>query len=153
QSLGLGTNFDYATVKYDSTGQEQVVARYNGPGNGDDDANAIAVDVSGNVYVTGQSTGLGTGFDYATIKYDSAGQEQWVARLPASSIAVAIAVDGSGNVYVTGRGTGSGPLPDYATVKYDSAGQEQWVARYDGPRNGGEVANDIVVDAGGNGKV
>src|SRR6266536_1354214 len=142
--------YDYATVKYDSAGQEQWVARYNGPGNGDDDANAIAVDGSGNVYVTGQSTGLGTGYDYATIKYDSAGQEQWVARLPASSIAVAIAVDGSGNVYVTGRGTGLGPLPDYATVKYDSAGQEQWVARYNGPGNGGDFANAIAVDASGN---
>src|SRR6266498_1812184 len=153
QSLGLGTNFDYATVKYDSTGQELWVARYNGPGNGEDDAVAIAVDSSGNVYVTGQSLGLGTGlFDYATIKYDSAGQEQWVARysLPASDLAVAIAVDGSGNVYVTGRSTGLGTFPDYATVKYDSAGQEQWVARYNGPGNGGDFANGIAVDASGN---
>ena len=153
QSLGLGTNFDYATVKYDSTGQELWVARYNGPGNGEDDAVAIASDSSGNVYVTGVSLGSGTGlFDYATIKYDSAGQEQWVARysLPASDLAVAIAVDGSGNVYVTGRSTGLGTFPDYATVKYDSAGQEQWVARYNGPGNGGDFANGIAVDASGN---
>src|SRR6266498_491711 len=130
--------------------EQAWVARYNGPGNLDDGAHAIVGDSSGNVYVTGQSLGLGTGYDYATIKYDSAGQEQWVARLPASSIAVAIAVDGSGNVYVTGRGTGLGPLPDYATVKYDSAGQEQWVARYNGPGNGGDFANAIAVDASGN---
>jgi hypothetical protein len=150
QSLGLGTDFDYATVKYDSAGQEQWVARYNGPGNGEDDALAIAVDTSGNVYVTGQSTGAGTGFDYLTIKYDSAGQEQWVARLSASSVARAIAVDSSGNVYVTGRGWGLETLPDYTTVKYDSAGQEQWVAYYNGPGNGQDEAYAIAVDSSGN---
>jgi uncharacterized delta-60 repeat protein len=150
QSLGLGTNYDYATVKYDSAGQEQWVVRYNGPGNGEDDANAIAVDASGNVYVTGQSTGLGTGYDYATIKYDSAGQEQWVARLPASSTARAIAVDSSGNVYVTGLGWGLDTLPDYTTVKYDSAGQEQWVAHYNGPGNGQDEAYAIAIDGSGN---
>jgi Beta-propeller repeat len=154
QSLGLGTNYDYATVKYDSAGQEQWVTRYNGPGNGEDDAVAIATDGSGNVYVTGVSLGLGTGYDYATIKYDSAGQEQWVARYngPANSgdYARAIAVDSSGNVYVTGRSSGSGTLFDYATVKYDSAGQEQWVARYNGPGNDYDDAFAVAVDSSGN---
>jgi hypothetical protein len=151
QSLGVGTDFDYATVKYDSAGKKQWVRRYNGPGNGEDNANAIAVDGSGNVYVTGQSTGLGTGFDYATVKYDSAGKKQWVARLPLSSTANAIAVDGSGNVYVTGRGfCCPGTLPDYTTVKYDSAGQQQWVAYYNGPGNGQDEAYAIAVDSSDN---
>ena len=144
-SLGNGTEFDYATIKYGPDSNEPLwVARYNGPGNGDDRANAIAVDDSGNVYVTGSSAG-----DYATIKYGPDGTEQWVAQYngPASGSdsAYALAVDGSGNVYVTGRSLGSGTGSDYATIKYDPNGTEQWVAQYDSGS-----AYDLAVDASGN---
>jgi len=87
------------------------VRRYNGPGNGDDGASAMAVDNSGNVYVTGGSRGSGTSTDYATIKYYPNGDTAWVKRYNgsrnASDRASAIAVDGFGNVYVTGTSYGS----------------------------------------------
>jgi uncharacterized delta-60 repeat protein len=149
-SVGSGTGLDYATIKYNSAGQEQWVARYNGPGNDIDEGFAIAVDTSGNVYVTGESWDPGTKTDYATIKYNSAGQEQWVARYDCSAgidNAAAIAIDSSGNVYVTGD---SGSGSDYATIKYNPAGQEQWVARYNGPGNDNDGATAIATDNSGN---
>ena len=89
-------------------------------------AKAITVDRLGNVYVTGQSVGSGTSFDYATVKYTPAGEEQWVERFNSannqSDGAVAIAVDNAGNVYVTGS-TARGGASRITTIKYIQSDQ------------------------------
>ena len=58
----------------------------------------IAADDAGNVYVTGYSISSGTYSDYATVKYNTAGVEQWAARYSEtgtnSDRAYALAVDG-----------------------------------------------------------
>ena len=121
-SYGSDGSSDYATIKYNAAGQEEWIARYNGPGGGNDVASAIAVDGSGNVYLTGASVGRRGFPDYATIKYSSTGQEQWVARYNGPDAffdeATAIAVDSSGNVYVTGSSYDSDSTSDFATIKY-----------------------------------
>ncbi len=151
RSRGTTSQADYATLKYNSSGVVQWVARYNGPGNGVDETFALAVDGSGNVYVTGGSIGAGNQVDYATVKYNDSGVEQWVARYNAAGNAedkaVALALDGAGNVYVTGE---SGAVEDYATVKYNASGVEQWVARYNGPRGSYDIPAALALDGAGN---
>lgn len=75
---GIPFGRDYFTIKYTSDGAEIWSVRYSeGIENIPRD---IAVDTAGNVYVTGESEDSETAYDYATVKYHSAGVQQWVAR-------------------------------------------------------------------------
>src|SRR6059058_1126079 len=130
------------TVLYPALASAQVselwVARYHGSVDGSNDAAvAMALDKAGNVYITGQSSGAGTGIDYATVAYDPKGNQLWAARYngPANGddIVNGIAVDSkTGHVYVTGQSQGTETGSDYATVAYDFQGNQLWAARYHG---------------------
>ncbi|OGU77629.1 MAG: hypothetical protein A2W11_08185, partial [Ignavibacteria bacterium RBG_16_35_7] len=153
-SYHLGSYYDYATVKYNLMGVEQWVSRYNGPCNSDDLANAIEIDAAGNVYVTGEACGLGTFTDYATVKYNSSGVEQWAALYngPGNAVdrAFDLVVDCLGNVYVTGESRADGSNDDFATIKYDTNGIQQWIARYNDTANSFDLATALAVDGSGN---
>lgn len=146
------TDYDFVTIKYSAAGEQQWVAIFNGPGNGADAGKTIAVDGAGNVYVAGYTTAATGDLDYATIKYDSSGNQFWVAYYNVSPNSndnpAALAVDDSGNVYVTGGSTGQAVTPHFATVKYSSDGMQQWVAEYTGPGNYDD-AKAIAIDKAG----
>jgi len=134
---------DLVVLKYDSSGHLLWVARYNGPGNTSDTAEALRVDKAGNVYVTGYSYNAQNNFDAVTIKYDAKGNELWVARYDGpghdEDRGQDLILDASGNVYVTGFATTDcflDPTGDilcrYAglTIKYSPAGEQLWADLY-----------------------
>jgi len=155
-SEGIGTDYDYATIKYHPNGDTAWARRYDGPAssNSYDEAYAIAIDDSGNVYVTGYSWGDGTGYDYVTISYYPNGDTAWVRRYNGpgngDDVAHGIAVDDSHNVYVTGSSYGMGTYDDYATIKYHPNGDSAWVRRYNGQGDSTDWALAIAVDDHGN---
>jgi hypothetical protein len=139
---------DFATVKYSAAGAEEWVAFYNGTNNVNDQAAALAVDAEGSAYVTGPSfTGDGPGSTthFATVKYDSSGAEQWVARYePDGSEPAALAL-GASALYVTGQTAPQGDA-DYATIAYDlGTGDTLWVRRDSGPTGSGDAAVGIAL--------
>jgi hypothetical protein len=143
---------DYLLIKYKKDGSDTAWVRtYNGPGNGDDNATALAVNDSGNVYVTGWSLGAGTGLDYATIKYDAAGSQKWVQRYSGAGAktdsALAIALRGFTDLYVTGASFDT--TYDYTTIKYNAAtGDTVWTAVYKGP--GADIARAVLFNGASN---
>ncbi|MCX7785070.1 MAG: SBBP repeat-containing protein [candidate division WOR-3 bacterium] len=152
RSEGIGTTADYVTIKYHPTGQMQWVQRYNGTGNNWDEPYAIAVDAQSNVYITGESEGVGTVGDILTIKYNAAGNQMWVQRYNADNsydYGTDITVDSQGNVYVTGPSTVAG-VYDYVTIKYNASGTQIWAQRYNGPANGEDKSTAIAIDNAGN---
>ncbi|MDO8707085.1 SBBP repeat-containing protein [Pseudomonas sp.] len=147
---------DYITIKYDMDGNEIWVKRYGLDHGRYGRATSLALDKSGNVYVTGFSLSYSewwTYADFTTIKYDCDGNEVWVRRydgLQGEDYARAIVVDTSGNVYVTGLSFKPWPGDtDYATIKYDANGNEMWVKRYDSGGYG-DFVSSLAVDVSGN---
>ena len=140
---------DYRTNKFNRTGNLIWTRTYNGPGNDQDRIYDIELDRWGNVIVTGGSWGIGTQWDYATIKYSPTGDELWLRRYngPATDvptdIAYALAVDDSGNVYVTGWSDGPDENADCVTIKYNPNGDTAWIRSFSGVFN---IGYDIAVD-------
>ncbi|MGB2984885.1 MAG: IPTL-CTERM sorting domain-containing protein [Phycisphaerae bacterium] len=159
---------DVFVAKYDTAGN---VGWAESAGGTDTDVGAgIAVDASGNSYVTGWFGGTATfgtftltsvgDVDVFVAKYDSAGNVVWAESAGGTDFdqGYGIAVDGSGNSDVTGYFGGTATFGtitltsagglDVFVAKYDSAGNVVWAESAGG--TDWEGAFGIAVDASGN---
>jgi hypothetical protein len=123
-----------------------------------DRASAITADAAGNFYVAGYSERSGTQQTFTVIKYNSQGNNVWVARYNGAAggiggAALAVDVDTVGNVYAAGyvyNGAIENSKLDYLVVKLNANGAQQWARRYNGPLNNFDQATEVDADAAGN---
>jgi hypothetical protein len=167
---------DIFIAKYDAAGN-YVYAKSIG-GNNTDQGTSIAVDASGNVFITGGFSetadfdpGAGTanltsagGMDIFIAKYDASGNYVFAKSMGGVSYeqGTSIAIDGSGNAFITGGFLGTADFdPGAGTANLTSAGNgDIFIAKYDASGNyvyaknmGGasdDYGNSIAIDASGN---
>jgi hypothetical protein len=120
----------------------------------------VAVDASGNAYISGRTDGsLGGpnagGDDAFLAKYSSAGDLVWSRQIGTSSTdeSWSVAMDGSGNAYISGNTLGSlgGPNAggaDAFLTKYDSSGNTLWSQQIG--TSSDDYSRSVAVDASGN---
>lgn len=121
---------DYLTVKYGPDGTRAWARIFDVGEN--DVPTGIALDPMGNVYVTGT---------VGTLRYDSAGTQQWHRPTGGS----AIAIDPSGNLLLVGSSGG-----DAAIWKLSPAGDTLWMRTHDGTAGQSDYLIDVASDAQGN---
>jgi hypothetical protein len=138
-------------AKYNTSGtiqwQRKLSGSYAGSGNG------IALDSSGNVYITGGANTAIGGRYFITAKYNTSGTLQWQRQIGDGSFSYdgkGIAVDSSSNVYVCSTSDPAGTGSFIVIAKYDTSGAIQWQRSL--RPSGGALANSqgISVDASGN---
>lgn len=151
------SGYDYGAnlviSKYNSDGDALWTKEYDGALH--DIPSGITLDSSGNVYVAefsgyGRIWGSWESGQYATLKYDTNGNELWVQRFGSGyNYPSSVKVDSKGNVYITGHGSIGWPynLTGYATVKYDSQGNVLWAIPYSCESGTYDVANAIGLDS------
>jgi WD40 repeat protein len=126
ESRGTSDCDDLFTLAYETTtGATLWSKRYNGPGDSCDGATSIGISPDGeNVFVTGESVGAASDFDYATLAYEAAtGAKLWGQRYDGpgnlTDEALSLAVSPGGNeVFVTGSSIDGVSGLDYLTIAY-----------------------------------
>src|SRR5207248_791722 len=127
-----------------------------------DEADGMAADADGNLYVAGQTSGELPGqkaagmIDAFVRRLDPAGHEVWTRQFgsPERDEPKGLALDDAGNVYIVGRTFGSLPGQtsaggfDAFVRKYNRAGDELWTRQFGG--GGGESAASVRIDHAGN---
>lgn len=153
---GAGSGNDIVLLKLDNrpgplSGDLVWAVTYDGPAGRDDEAEAVALDGSGNVYVTGGSLRADGSMDVLTVKFRPNGTVAWAKRHNNSGArfdrGLAIAVRGTA-VYVAGVSNRKGHRDDVVLVRYSLSGARQWVRYYDDPLNRDESVSGVAATAG-----
>lgn len=156
--VSVGSGKDYVTLKLNATTGATVWAtRMNNFGNFDDEPNDIAVDASGNTFVTGFASASGGGnSDMVTVKYNSSGTQIWKNTYAGSAggsndVGNAIVLSSNGNtVYVTGNVNQTSSNCNIVTRAIStSAGTANWTSIFNGSANGNDKSYNIIL-AGAN---
>ena len=145
------------TVKYGPDGELRWAERFPFEGGSLSPAD-IAVDDSGNVYVTGGGDGKIGDRAFVTVKYDHSGQPVWTAyrNWSVHDDARYLGIDEQGNVYVAGdivsRTEDAHRIAheDTAIVKYDSSGKELWSHFSEGSDGSNDITSAFCIDSKGN---
>jgi hypothetical protein len=154
---GSGSNAapQIATLKYDPDGNLIWLSRFGA--DGENWPADMALDATGNVFVTGVVNGFIGGPDqglmYLTFKIGPNGQVLWSQKFRPTrqEVPSGIAVSPFGDVCVTGHFPNGAGLGDIASVKYTADGTEAWVRRF-GTANepSAEFGRAVAFDRDGN---
>lgn len=152
QDASIISNDDIITIKYSSSGIMEWTNRFNGTGNGIDNAKTIKVSTSGNIYVVGK-TFNGADFDIVLIKYNAAGVQQWVKTFDGTfgnDEGIGMTIDAEENIFIVGEILNSDANKDISILHYSATGSLLWQQQYDGIENGNDDAKSICLDTNGN---
>ena len=148
---------DVQTLKFRCDGWGADLGKtYTRPGASADGGNAVAVDASDNVIVTGYSADERSEPDVYTVKYTPDGSILWERHFAGPSgfgdIGRCVVIHPDGDVIVSGDSGFAVPVkPDYYTVRYAAEdGAERWKVRYDGPLEANSKPQAVAIDAEGN---
>ena len=151
--------FDFMLVKYDKNGDFVWSKVYQNSGSATYNA-YMGRDYAGNLYISGTSWNAGPdederSKDFATLKYNTSGTEQYEVRYDGAApahyddVVTGLVVDLAGNAYITGTSQKDGRV-SVTTIKYATDGTELWVKRYNKTATSDDVAAAIDVDIAGN---
>ncbi|MCF7958348.1 MAG: SBBP repeat-containing protein [Phycisphaerae bacterium] len=148
---------DAFLVKYDLSGNILWIKQL---GTSESDmSQSVAVDLAGNAYITGSTSGSLDGdnvgaSDAFLAKYDTSGNFLWIKQLGTSESdsSRSVAVDQAGNAYITGSTSGSldgdnAGQTDAFLAKYNAAGNLLWTRQL-GTSNA-EVNTAVAIDQAG----
>jgi|SRR5579862_84073 len=141
----------FITVKYDVNGNPAWTNSFQFFPGSTDIASDIAVDTSGNVFVTGFDSTSG-GLMFLTIKYGSDGSTRWINPYSLVNLESAsrVIVDPQGNVIVAGDSQGGTSSHRYPIVKYSNAGALLWTNSVPAADYVGGGVPQITTDPAGN---